>query len=195
MHLDVVGPRRDSEMLREPVAARAVARRGLEAEAAAHAGAKAVGGEQVARFQPVDAHAGRVLADVAHAMGEHGDAERAGALEQRAVQLGAADAEPGAAREAPARAALALDVADPDEGAPSRDLDAGPFERGDGRRHQPLAAGLVEHAGARLEHRDVEARARRLDGGVQAHRAPAGHQHVAAHAHASSAAPRRRLRT
>ena len=93
------------------------------------------------------------------------------------MQRGAADPAPVAVAERRVRGATAAEVADPGQPVAGR-IDAERGQVGDGAGHQPLAAGLVDRAGARLADHDVEAGAGGVQRGGEPDRTAAGDHEV-----------------
>ena len=93
------------------------------------------------------------------------------------MQHRAAHTHPVAGPERRLHPAVRIEVADtPKLPALQRDTEA--LQLAHGVRHQALAAGLVDGAGASLHDGDVQAGARRVQGGDQTRRAAACHQEV-----------------
>ena len=83
----------------------------------------------------------------------------------------------GLAREVRDRLPPAVPVADPPDRHPGR-VDADPPKPAQGVGHQTLAAGLVDRGGARLDDRDLQPLAGRVDRGHQADRPAADDEDI-----------------
>ncbi len=139
---------------------------------------QAVGGDEVAGRLVVDEHVVAGVADRADRLGLDLDARPVERVGQGGVEGRAAHPAPGTGAEDGLRGrAGAVDVADAGQGVPVR-VDAEGREVGHGSGHQALAARLVDGAGTRLAHDDVEPGAGGVQRDGQADRAAAGDDEV-----------------
>jgi len=138
---------------------------------------QAVGRHQVACLDPRGRHVARVAVETGDTLRDDGDSQCRGALGERGVQHGAADAEPVPVPEPRVGAVARVQVADSVQRVAVRD---------DPERRQPshrggqhaLAARLVDRGRAGLGHRDRQAPLRAPDRRGEAHRAAADHENV-----------------
>ena len=179
VHLDVRRPRRLLHVAAQPEAAPAGDGH-VEPDEAAHRRVQAVGGDEVPGRLSVDEQVVAGVVDTGHGAGVDGDAGGGDPLGQRVVQHGAAHAASGPAgepRRRPGTVGAAVEVADPGQLATVR-VDVEGVQLGDGTGHQPLAARLVDRAGAGLAHDDGEPGAVGVQRRGEADRTAAGHHEV-----------------
>ncbi len=157
-----------------------------------HPRVQAVGADDVRRRLAVDEHVVVVRDQVVDRLPVDGDAGPLDRGQHRAVEDGAAHAQPGTAPEAGLRPPVPVDVADAFDGV-AVELDAQSRERLHGAGHQSLAAGLVDHAGPALAHLDRQSGPGGVEGARQAGRA-AAHHHQVTHGRAPPARRARRSR-
>ena len=176
VHLDERRPRRHLDVHAEPEPAAALGRP-VEAEHPAHRRVQAVRRDEVAGGLVVDEDVAAAVLDLADRALDDLHAGVGHRVGERPVQRRAADPAPVAVAERRVRGAAAAEVADPGQPVAGR-VHAEGGQVGDGAGHQPLAAGLVDRAGARLADLDVEAGAGGVQRGGEPDRPAAGDHQV-----------------
>jgi hypothetical protein len=136
-----------------------------------------VGPDQIPGPDAAGHHAGFVLSDVAHRAVQDRNAGRLDGGPKMIMQDGSAHAPAGAAAEVRADRVPFVAVGDPGDRR-TRGVDAKPMQRHQRARHQPLAARLVERAGAALAHHDVQPGLGETQRGGQPGGAAADDQHI-----------------